>query len=164
MKLILFLIALILNFTAIAQDDNTIFSVIQVTESFTDNKEDTYSSLENERYILFDYSENKIDFINVVKVNKSYSIGKLTNIKTKKINQYQMIYYFDWNYSNSYNDVKGVAKVKLEINKKYGEQEYDQAIVTITDSKGLNILYKGNLVHYKNEFTFHDNFKKVIGN
>ena len=66
--------------------------------------------------------------------------------------------------SNSYNDVKRVANVKLEIHKKYGEQEYDQTIVTITDSKGLNILYKGNLVHYKDEFTFHKNFKKVTGN
>ncbi len=125
MKLILFLTALMLNFTAIAQDDNTIFSVIQVTESFTDNKEDTNYSLENERYILFDYSENKIDFINVIKVNKTYSIGKVTNIKNQNVNPYQTIYYFDWNYSNSYNDVKGVANVKLEIHKKYGEQEYN---------------------------------------
>ena len=52
----------------------------------------------------------------------------------------------------------------MEINKKIGDEEYDQAVVAITDSKGLNLLYKGNLVHYKNEFIFHYNFKKAIDN
>ena len=55
-------------------------------------------------------------------------------------------------------------KKKFEIHKRKGVEEYDQAVVAITDSKGLNTLYKGNLVYYKNEFIFHYNLKKAIDN
>ena len=164
MKKIYGIIALVIHLITFAQDDNTIFSVIQVTHSNSNNLDDTSISLEKERYILFDLSENKIDFINAIRIDKTFSAGKITNIKIDKVNLFHTIYYFDWHYSNSYDEVKGLANIKLEINKKIGDEEYDQAVVAITDSKGLNLLYKGNLVHYKNEFIFNYNFKKAIDN
>ena len=164
MKKIYGIIALVIHLITFAQDDNTIFSVIQVTHSNSNNLDDTSISLEKERYILFDLSENKIDFINAIKIDKTFSLGEIKNIKIDKANLFHTIYYFDWHYSNSYDEVKGLANIKLEINKKIGDEEYDQAVVAITDSKGLNLLYKGNLVHYKNEFIFNYNFKKAIDN
>ena len=164
MKKIYGIIALVIHLITFAQDDNTIFSVIQVTHSNSNNLDDTSISLEKERYILFDLSENKIDFINAIRIDKTFSAGKITNIKIDKVNLFHTIYYFDWHYSNSYDEVKGLANIKLEINKKIGDEEYDQAVVAITDSKGLNLLYKGNLVQYKNEFIFNYNFKKAIDN
>ena len=164
MKTIYIIIAFVIHFTAIAQDDNTIFSVIQVTHSSINNIEDTDYSLEKEKYLLFSLDEDKFDFVNISGVDNTFSLGEIKNIKIDKVNLFQTIYYFDWHYSNSYDEVKGVANIKLEINKKIGAEEYDQAIIEITDSKGLNLLYKGNLVHYKNEYIFYYNFKKAIDN
>ena len=164
MKTIYILIALVIHVITFAQDDNPIFGAVQVTYSSHNNKEDSYYSYENERYLLWEESNGNIDFANVILVQNSHSMGSVTSIKVDKVNQFHTIYYFDWNYSNSYNEVKGVANVKFEIHKRKGVEEYDQAVVAITDSKGLNLLYKGNLVHYKNELLFHYNFKKAIDN
>ena len=162
MKTIYILIALVINLITFAQDDNPIFGAVQVTYSCHNNKEDSNYSFENKRYLLWEESNGNIDFANVILVQNSHSMGSVTNIKVDKVNQFHTIYYFDWKYSNSYNEVKGSANVKFEIHKRKGEEEYDQAIVEITDLKGLNILYKGNLIYYKNELLFHYNFKKVI--
>ena len=111
MKTIYILIALVIHVITFAQDDNPIFGAVQVTYSSHNNKEDSYYSYENERYLLWEESNGNIDFANVILVQNSHSMGSVTNIKVDKVNQFHTIYYFDWKYSNSYDEVKGVANV-----------------------------------------------------
>jgi hypothetical protein len=163
MKRLIILIILFFQTASVAQEE-TILAAIQVTHSCTNDVEDSNLSIDAERYLVFDQLEDSIDFVNVVLKYKSHSTGKIQNLKKRIIHQKLSVYTFDWCYSNSYDDKKGIAKIQLEIYEREDNHNYDKATVSISNEEGLNLFYSGQLMFYKTELAFYYNFEKDLNN
>lgn len=163
MKHLILLLILNCSMTVMAQKE-TILAAIQVTYSSSDNIEDTRLSIDADRYLVFDQENDTIDFVNVSLKQKKHSIGSVNNLKRTVVNQNHTVYIFEWDYGNNYNNVYGLALVRLDIVKKNSNQEYDQAIKSIIDDEGLNLLYRGIVVYYRGALAFEYNFEKKTAN
>ena len=163
MKHLILLIILFFQTTLVAQEE-TILAAIQVTHSCSNDVEDSNLSIDAERYLVFDQVNDSIDFVNVLLNHKSHSIGKIQNLKKRVLHQKLSVYTFDWFYSNSYDDKKGIAKIQLEIYEREDNHKYNKATVSISNEEGLNLFYSGQLMFYKTELAFYYNFEKDLNN
>lgn len=163
MKHLILLLIVNCSMTVMAQEE-TILAAIQVTHSCSNDIDNSNLSIDAERYLVFDQVNDSIDFVNAVLNHNSHSTGRIQNLKKRVLNQKLIVYYFDWLYSNSYNDKKGMAKIQLEIYESEDRHEYDRAKVSISNEEGLNLFYSGLLMYYRGSLVFEYNFEKNIVN
>jgi hypothetical protein len=157
---------LLLVFTSMCwAQDSSFLAVVKVDYSSTSGKEDTQFSLDKERHIFFIESDNKAEllFYNAfLKENEeSHSAGTIKNVKRIKNTKAQQMYSFDWNFENSYDAIKGKAFVTLEIDESETTNKESKAKITITNEKGLKLVYKGIISYYVNPLLFYYRLEKI---
>ena len=72
------------------------------------------------------------------------------------------MYSFEWNFENSYDAIKGKAFVTLEIDESETTNKESKAKITITNEKGLQLVYKGIISYYVNPLLFYYRLEKII--
>ena len=157
---------LLLVFTSMCwAQDSSFLAVVKVDYSSTSGKEDTQFSLDKERHVFFIESDNKEEllFYNAfLKENEeSHSAGTIKNVKQIKKTKTQQVYSFEWNFENSYNAIKGKAFVTLEIDESETTNKESKAKITITNEKGLQLVYKGIISYYVNPLLFYYRLEKI---
>ena len=164
MQKAVYLVLLVFTSMCWAQD-SSFLAVIKVDYSSTSGKEDTQFSLDKERHIFFIESDNKEEllFYNAfLKENEeSHSAGTIKSVKRIKNTKAQQVYSFEWNFENSYDAIKSKAFVTLEINESETTNKESKAIITITNEKDLQLVYKGVISYYVNPLLFYYRLEKI---
>ena len=164
MQKAVYLVLLVFTSMCWAQD-SSFLAVVRVDYSSTSGKEDTQFSLDKERHIFFIESDNKEEllFYNAfLKENEeSHSAGTIKNVKRIKNTKEQHVYSFEWNVENSYDAIKSKAFVTLEINESETTNKESKAIITITNEKDLQLVYKGVISYYVNPLLFYYRLEKI---
>lgn len=145
-QLVLFLI-ISLPFSSISQTDSqeTIAKFI-IADAKKNGLDRTPWYLENDAYTVFYTSgEDGLYMANVMPKSNTQSYGPLYGVQSEMIEEtydnYEAdFYYFNWSYSNSYNEKTGTAKVILI--KIYKPQGVAFTIKIITESLDV-IVFKG---------------------
>lgn len=150
MKKMLTLIALVLVIESKAQDKKPIIGSTMVTFSSTSNVEYSKESMENIQHLFFsDTKEQGIALTNILIKSDSRSEGKIYNVTSYKSHENTVIHYeMDWHYANNYNTITGIAKVQLVIQEIEDVDYSHWCKITITDDKGLDLLYAGPFFYY----------------
>ena len=165
MQKAVYLVLLVFTSMCWAQD-SSFLAVVRVDYSSTSGKEDTQFSLDKERHIFFIESDNKEEllFYNAfLKENEeSHSAGTIKSVKRIKNTKAQQVYSFEWNFENSYDAIKSKAFVTLEINESETTNKESKAIITITNEKDLQLVYKGIILYYVNPLLFYYRLEKII--
>ena len=165
MQKAVYLVLLVFTSMCWAQD-SSFLAVVKVDYSSTSGKEDTQFSLDKERHIFFIESDNKEEllFYNAfLKENEeSHSAGTIKSVKRIKNTKAQQVYSFEWNFENSYDAIKSKAFVTLEINESETTNKESKAIITITNEKDLQLVYKGVISYYVNPLLFYYCLEKII--
>ena len=164
MQKAVYLVLLVFNTMCWAQDDSFL-AIVKVDYSSTSGKDDTQFSLDKERHIFFIESDNKEEllFYNAfLKENEeSHSAGTIKSVKRIKNTKAQQMYSFEWNFENSYDAIKGKAFVTLEIDESETTNKESKAKITITNEKGLQLVYKGIISYYVNPLLFYYSLEKI---
>ena len=164
MQKAVYLVLLVFTSMCWAQD-SSFLAVVKVDYSSTSGKEDTQFSLDKERHIFFIESDNKEEllFYNAfLKENEeSHSAGTIKSVKRIKNTKAQQVYSFEWNFENSYDAIKSKAFVTLEINESETTNKESNAIITITNEKDLQLVYKGVISYYVNPLLFYYRLEKI---
>ena len=164
MQKAVYLVLLVFNTMCWAQDDSFL-AIVKVDYSSTSGKDDTQFSLDKERHIFFIESDNKEEllFYNAfLKENEeSHSAGTIKSVKRIKNTKAQQMYSFEWNFENSYDAIKGKAFVTLEIDESEITNKESKAKITITNEKGLQLVYKGIISYYVNPLLFYYSLEKI---
>ena len=164
MEKAVYLLSLVFNTMCWAQD-SSFLAVVKVDYSSTSGKEDTQFSLDKERHIFFIESDNKEEllFYNAfLKENEeSHSAGTIKSVKRIKNTKAQQVYSFEWNFENSYDAIKGKVFVTLEIDESEITNKESKAKITITNEKGLQLVYKGIISYYVNPLLFYYSLEKI---
>ncbi len=164
MQKAVYLVLLVFTSMCWAQD-SSFLAVVRVDYSSTSGKEDTQFSLDKERHIFFIESDNKEEllFYNAfLKENEeSHSAGTIKSVKRIKNTKAQQMYSFEWNFENSYDAIKGKAFVTLEIDESETTNKESKAKITITNEKGLQLVYKGIISYYVNPLLFYYSLEKI---
>ena len=164
MQKAVYLVLLVFTSMCWAQD-SSFLAVVRVDYSSTSGKEDTQFSLDKERHIFFIESDNKEEllFYNAFLKEKeeSHSAGTIKNVKRIKNTKEQHVYSFEWNVENSYDAIKSKVFVTLEINESETTNKESKAIITITNEKDLQLVYKGVISYYVNPLLFYYRLEKI---
>ena len=113
---ILFSITFYCLFTSAVTHQN--YGIITINKSYINEKDNSNYSDNYQRRLLFYKEDNDLFFMNEVINNycRSFSLGKVSEIKTRKITDLEMdcnIIQFKWTWENSYDDKTGMADVYI---------------------------------------------------
>ena len=152
-KINITLLLLLIIKTFYAQDTSKIVSRFRILESWHDGKDLTSFDQERKGELCIHYDQkNQLSLSNISVQSGSYSIGILTQLKKdtvvkngkKNINSS-----YKWNYHNTYDKEKGVAKVNLiEEETNYGMSFKMELYLSNTNK----IIYKGLKIESGNEY------------
>jgi hypothetical protein len=150
----------IISFTyGIAQEKSSLAASMMVT--YCSNSKIDYSeeSVENIQHLFFFEEEKGLRLINTFIQHKTDSSGRLINCKKivskdEKIMHFQM----EWHYENNYDLQKGIATVDIYVEEIIDKDYTHWGKVTIKDSNGLDIEYKGPFFYYQDPLKFSNNF------
>jgi len=156
------IILLIFSSMSWAQE-NYILAVVKVNFSSTSGKEDTAISIAKNRNLFFVESETNEDmfFYNVLLESESQSAGTIKNVKHIKKSKAQNEYTFEWDFENSYNEVKGKALVTIEITDSKTTNVEKIAKVTITGDQKLHLVYEGKIRYFIKLLVFHYRLESI---
>lgn len=156
MEKILTLIALACIWQSKAQEEMPFIGSVAVTFSSTSNVEDSKESMENIQHLYFsDTKEQGIALTNILIKSDTRSEGKIYNVTSYKSHENTVVNYeMDWHYANSYDTITGIAKVHLVIQEIEDVDYTHWCKITITDDKGLDLLYAGPFFYYVRPIAF----------
>jgi hypothetical protein len=146
-KIKLCFLTCVLSFALSGQEQQKTILVFYINDANINGVDYSKEYIEKESYITFymSLSDSTLSMANVISLDKTQSFGFLKpyNMITKN-EQYDSLpcqrSYYNWNYANSYNDIKGTAHIELiQINK--DEKKYF-ILKMFTDQQYVSI-FKG---------------------
>lgn len=116
-------------------------------------------SVENIQHLFFFEEEKGLRLVNTFIQHKTYSSGSMTNCIQIVSNDENITHFeMEWHYENNYDLKKGIATVAVYVEKIIDKDYTHWGKVTITDSNGLDLEYKGPFFYYQDPLKFSNNF------